>query len=183
MAGVEALDARTEERADRGPLRREDATRERKPDARVQPPQRAPHATRQAELDHRHPTAGLHDSSELPHRGRGIVDVAQEIREGEVVERRVRKRQLLRAPFDDGLVDAVSSSGHRQHVRALIDPDHRAAVSIVQRLRDHAGARRDIENAVRGARVDRVDRAPAATADPARTTGSSRRGRTTPRYR
>ena len=56
----------------------------------------------------------------------------------------VRKGQLLGVPFDDGLVDPVPSSSHRQHVRALIEPHHSAAVSIVQRLGNHSGPRRDI---------------------------------------
>ena len=157
MTRVEAFDARTQERADRGPLRGDQATGDRKPDPRVQPPERTPDAARQAELDHRNATAGLHDARELVHRGCRIVDVAQQISEREVIELFVGERQALRPRFDDPLVDTVAGPRHVQHVHALIEPDDGAAVAIVERLRDHPGAGRDVEDAVRRLCVDGLD--------------------------
>src|SRR5450759_2347300 len=89
--------------------------------------------------------------------GRGIVDVAQEIREGQVVEERVHERQALCARLDELLEDTFAGPRDAQHVRALIEPDDRAPVAVVQRLRDHSRAGRDIEHAIRRARIDRVD--------------------------
>ncbi len=113
------------------------------------------------ELDHGDPTAGLHDAGELAHGRRGIVNVAQKIREGEVVERRAVERQVLGASFDDRLEYTVARPRHPEHVRALVEPDDRAAEAIMEGLSDHARAGGDIEHAVRRARVDDVDeRAP-----------------------
>src|SRR5450759_5816467 len=63
--------------------------------------------------------------------GRGIVDVAQEIREGQVVEERVHERQALCARLDELLEDTFAGPRDAQHVRALIEPGDRAPVAVV----------------------------------------------------
>src|SRR5205814_2019367 len=62
MPRVEVLDARAEERADRGPSCRHQTTSERQPDTRVQPPERPPHAGGQRELHGRDASPRLEDA-------------------------------------------------------------------------------------------------------------------------
>ena len=68
-----------------------------KPDADVELPQRPPDATRQTELERRHDPTGSHDPRQLGKCDYRILDVADQVRERERVERAVGKRKLLGA--------------------------------------------------------------------------------------
>src|SRR5439155_14905892 len=157
MRAIEPLDARAEERTDGGPLHRDDPSRDGKPDAGVQPPERAPQPRGKTELDRCDVAARPHDPRELAHRRRGIVDVAQQVGEREVVEGRVREGQFLRAAEDDLIEDAVALASAREHVGALIETDDVAAIPADELRRDHAGAGGYVEDAIVGTRIDRVD--------------------------
>ncbi len=121
----------------------------------VELPQRPPRPAREAELEHRDRPAGAHDAGELAQRRAVVVDVAQEIREGERVELSVGERQRLRASLaqldplaEAGLHDALAS--RREHLGALVDPDHRAGGLCTRELdRDGRGAGRDVEHCAR----------------------------------
>ena len=64
---------------------------------RVEPPRGAPHRARTGpELEARDDTAGPHDACELAQRRRGVVDVAQQVRDGQRVERSRRRTGALR---------------------------------------------------------------------------------------
>src|SRR5262245_54501279 len=97
MPLVESADGRPEEPADLVPARRDEPTRERQPDVDPEVPRRPPDALWEAELEHRDRAAGPHDAGELDEGGARIVDVAEEVREGEVVERGVGEGQRVRA--------------------------------------------------------------------------------------
>src|SRR2546423_5580094 len=98
---VEAANARPEEVSDLGPARREQPSRERQAGTDVRLPERPPDSARECELEPGDRAAGAHDACELAQRRSRIVHVPEQVREGERVERRVRKRQLLRAPLDE----------------------------------------------------------------------------------
>ena len=66
-------------------------------DPHVELPESASHARRRdAEVQHRHRPARSHDACELPDRRRRIVDVPEQVRDGQSVERAVGKRQRSR---------------------------------------------------------------------------------------
>ena len=94
-------------------------------------------------------------------RRRHVVDVAEEIREGERVELPVGERQLLGPPLaqldpiaQPGVRDPFTSS--REHLRALVDADHRAARLRPRELdRDRRRPARNVEHALRVGRDPR----------------------------
>src|SRR5258706_5534428 len=157
MAPVEAADAWPEEPTHDRPLARHDLAEDGKAKARVEIPKRMPEAAGHCELDHRDPAAGLHHARELAHGRGGVLDVPQEIRERQMVERLVRERDALGPSFDELLEDAGPLPRDREHVGALVEPDDAAAVAPHKRLGDHARAGRDVEHAIAGTRSDRVD--------------------------
>src|ERR1019366_3133133 len=96
VAGVELGDAAGEEATHLRPLLRDRASEQRQPDSRVGAPQRMPWlARRLAELERCDPPTRRDDARELAQRGRWIVDVAQQVGEGQMVELAVGERQLL----------------------------------------------------------------------------------------
>src|SRR5205085_7862576 len=91
------------------------------------------------EFERRHTTAGPYDSRELAQGRSRIVDVAQQVGEGEVVELAVPEREPLGLaaherdePLQRGVARELGAS-HREHLGALVQPDDRAAVAPCER--------------------------------------------------
>ena len=143
---VEALDASAEKCADARPLLRNRSTDERQPDSCVSAPHRSKERIpRHTEVERDDSAARPDDTGKLAHDGGGIVDVAQEVREGHMVERFVRKGQRLGASTDQRNV-AIARRRGTEHVRAAIEPDHIAAVADTERTCNETGAGRHIEH-------------------------------------
>ena len=86
----------------------EHAARERKDRADVELPERSREAARDAELERSDDTAGADDSREL-REGRGrVVDVAKEVREGQMVEGAIVEGKRLGRGLDE--LDAVAEA-------------------------------------------------------------------------
>ena len=91
-------DARPEEPPDVAPARREQPSCQRQHDPYVELPQSAQRARRRdAELQQRHRPAGPNDAGQLTKGRRGVVDVAEQVRDGQRVERGIGERQCLGA--------------------------------------------------------------------------------------
>ena len=113
-----------------------------------------------AELDHPDPPARLDDASELTHRRRTVVDVAQQIGEREGVELTVGERQPLGLAADErdsrgerrGLGQSCPRDG--EHRLALVEPHDLAVAATGKRERDQPGAGRDVEQALAGTRLN-----------------------------
>ncbi len=162
MAGVERRDAAREKAAHLRPLARDGAPEQRQPDPRVGAPQRAPRLNRRlAELERRDPSARLDDARQLAQRRGRIIDVAQQVGEGEVVELAVGERQPLGLTLEqrDARCELRRAGQTRprrgKHLRALIEPDHLDAVAVHEVAGDHPGAGRHIEHPLARARVER----------------------------
>ena len=146
-------------RASRGEI---DGARDRQPDAHVQLPERPPDAARHAELEHRDRPAGPHDAHELAQRRSGVVDVAQEIGEGQRVELRVVERQRLRAALAQ--LDPPAEPARATRARpaasisgALVDPDDRPARAAGEPDRDRRRFPLATSSTRAGAAVDARD--------------------------
>jgi len=125
MARVEAFDARSEEAADFVPLATGEPAERREPDAGIEAPRPKPRSARSAELDAGDAAAGPDHPGELAKRGRRIVDVTEEIGEGEVVERAVVEREGL------GLADEQLDAGGERRIGVELVPsplEHRGAL-------------------------------------------------------
>ena len=111
---------------------------------------------------------GLTTRASSRERRRRVVDVAQQVGEGEVVELAVGERQPLRLALDQldprARARARRASARRapgEHRRALWSrPTTRAAVARDEASRDEPGAGRDVEDALVRAGVDRRDHRP-----------------------
>ena len=92
-------------------------------------------------------TIGRSDQPLAQRRGR-IAHVAEQIREREPVERLVLEGQLLRRPFQelDGRRQAAACLG--EHLRALVEPDHRAGLLSQQLAGDRPRPCRHVEDGV-----------------------------------
>ena len=165
----EVADARPEEAADAAPAGRDDGAGRGQPDAHVELPERAPDAAREPELQHRNRPAGPDDARELAQRRGHVVDVAEEVREGERVELPVGERQRLGAPLAQ--LDPVAQPGvpRSAHVPAASisglwsTPITARAGSALRELDRHRRrSARDVEHAPRVGRDPRDEkRAPA----------------------
>jgi hypothetical protein len=164
----EVADARAEEVSHLPPARRDDGSRGRQSHSHVELPERPPCAARQAELEHRDRSAGADDPRQLAQRRRYVVDVAEEIREGERVELGVGEGQGFGPsvaeldPFaQTGACDLVAPG--RKHLGALVDADHRPrGPSPSEPDRDGRGSRGDVEHTERVGRNARdEERSPA----------------------
>src|SRR5260221_553108 len=103
MLPIEGVDARAEECADVAPATGHGPAGERQPDARVEPPEGIRGAARDAELERGEPAAGAQHAGELGERRRRIVDVAEQIGEGDVIEGGVTEGEPLSAgPYKAG---------------------------------------------------------------------------------
>src|SRR3954469_13041981 len=156
----ELADAPAEEAADLVPRRRHHAPRPGQHRVDVDPPERAPGSARYRELEACDRPTRPHDPGELGQGRSGIVDVAKEVRDREGVEGRVFEGKALRARLDElDFGHVLPRDG--QHLWALVDTDHGAALLAEQFGGDGAGARGDIEHAVARAGVDARDQEPA----------------------
>src|SRR5919201_4328590 len=91
----EAADARPEESPDFAPTRRDRAAGERQAEPDVELPPRAPRPLRDPELERGERTSRPDDTRELPQRCAWVVDVAEQVGEGEAVERGVLEREVV----------------------------------------------------------------------------------------
>src|SRR2546421_2558270 len=93
---MELLDTGSEKAAHLVPSWGHNAARQRQADARLDPPERSQRAgLRHAELDHSDPAARLDHACKLAHRRGRIIDITQQVGEGESVECTVLERQLF----------------------------------------------------------------------------------------
>ncbi len=159
VALIEARDALREEPPRVRPLARHQPPKRGQPHMRVEAPRPPPHRVSwHGELERRHPPTGLHHARQLPHRGARILHVAQQVSERKVVELLVIERQPLGFPLHERHLRGEYGVGGDprprppKHLRALIDPHHRASVATHERLRHHAGAGRHVKHAILRAR-------------------------------
>src|SRR5262245_6024764 len=115
----------------------------------VELPERLQRPRGDAELERCNGAARANDTRELLHRRRGVVHVAEEIRDREVVERVVLEGHVLGGRLDE--LDAVCEALPRdpEHVGALVEPRHLEAAAE-QLGRDEARPCRHIENVPAG---------------------------------
>src|SRR5581483_8267971 len=142
---VEAPDRVAEEVADFAPAVPDRPSRDRQPDPDPQLPGRPPGPARHAELEARDRAAGPHHARQLAQRRRGVVDVAEEVREGERVELAVLERQRARVAFAQA--DLPRRPRERrappplvEHLRRPVDADDEAVLLPDELARDGAGA-------------------------------------------
>src|SRR5262249_26060735 len=102
----ERADRAAEEVADLAPAVPQHSTCERQPGAHVQLPRRPRDPLRHPELERRHDPARPNDPSELLEDRAGVGDVAQEVRERQVVERRSVEGERFRRRLDE--LDALA---------------------------------------------------------------------------
>ena len=145
----EARDAVGEEAADLGPAGGNESSRHRQTDADI----RLPGCTgdwilRYAELESGNRPAGPDHAGQLGEGRRGIVDVAEEVRERERVERRVREGKVIGVAVDELDLGRDSLARHREHLHALVEAHHAATLPAYELDRDRAGARGDVEHGV-----------------------------------
>src|SRR5439155_18517682 len=97
----EVADARPEEAADALPSGGDRPAGDRKSRAHVELPQRPPEAPRDGELQRRNRAARADHARKLAYRRGRVVDIPEQVREGECVEGLVVERQALPSPFDE----------------------------------------------------------------------------------
>ncbi len=112
---------------------------------------------RDGELEACDRAARTDDPCELAQRRRRVGDVAEEVRERQRVERSVRERKLFGRPLDELHVLGQPPPGFGQHLRALVEPDDRAAFLPEELAGDGAGSGGDVQHGVRGGCVDARD--------------------------
>jgi len=159
----EASDALAEEVSDVAPTRGDRPADSRKDRLDVGVPERARDpAWWDEELEHRDASAGFDDAGQLGERRAGVVDVAEEVGERQRVEARVREGKRLGPRLVEGDplartggVGSCSAGG--QHLGALVDTDHPAAIAADELERDGAGATGDVEHDVPWIRLDARD--------------------------
>jgi len=162
MPGPEPADARPEEAADVAPTRRDSAAEEGQGHAHVGLPRRAGDAGRDEEVEHRDSAAWTDDAGDLLHRRGRIVDVAEEVREGQGVERCIVERQRFGPPFAEldplaqpCLFDAGPACG--EHLGALVDADDVTAVAPDELDRHRRGSAGDVQDRGVRPRLDPLD--------------------------
>ncbi len=114
------------------------------------------------ELERCDAAAGPDDAGELAESRCGILDVPQEVREGECVEPGILEGKLLGSRLLERDAARQSSGGDSsaaglEHLRALVDADHGAPVAPYELYRDGGGARCDVEDEVLRSALDPRD--------------------------
>ncbi len=122
-------------------------------DPDVELPGRPGETSRQTELEHRDRAAGSHDAGELAHRRSGVVDIAEQIREGERVEGCVLEREPLGGALDefDPVLEARRldpPAAGLEHVGALVESDDVAAGPAGELDRNGGSPGRHVEHGV-----------------------------------
>src|SRR5437870_4526468 len=157
VRGVEALDASSKEGADARPLLRDRAANEGQSDRGVRAPQGSKDRIgRHSEIKCNDSPSWPHDSGELAQSRGGIVDVAQEVREGQVVEGFIWERQRLGASADERDV-SIARGGGSKHVSTSVEADNLAAIPLGDRARDQTGPSRHIEYRIVRSSVEQRD--------------------------
>src|SRR4029079_17270772 len=103
--------------------------------------------------------AGTDDARELAHRRGRVVDIAEEVREREMVEGGIGEGKRVGRRLDELHAIAEALAGEGQHLRALVEARHPEAASE-ERLGDEPGTRRDVEH-VPAIRRQALDEEPA----------------------
>ncbi len=165
VRGVEPADRRAEEPPHLVPTGRDQPAGHGQPDADPGVPERPPHPVGDVEFEHRDRSARADDPGQLAYRRRGVVDVTEEVREGEVVERRVGEGKLVGRGLDELDAPAEALPGAGEHLRALVEPRHAEAARDELRG-DEAGARCDVEDVAAVAREPRDEKPPPAGSCP-----------------
>ena len=134
-----------EKAADFRPAGREEASGEREARADVNVPERANGTGGYAKLERRDKAAATDDPRELRQGRTRFVDVAEEIREGQVVEGAVGEWERFGRGLDELYAPAEAAVCHGEHLGALIEP--RNAKAAPEELFCHeASPRRDVED-------------------------------------
>jgi hypothetical protein len=159
---MELADARSQKGPDLVPAGRDKPPCEGEPDPYVELPERTPEPAREPELERRDSPAGPDDARQLAQCRRGLLDVAEEVREREPVERAVLERKLVRAALDEpdpfrqpSCFDLPVACG--QHLGALVEADDPAACLPDELDRDGCRPRRHVEHFVAGPGLDPRD--------------------------
>src|ERR1700683_3232101 len=146
-------DARAEEAPDLVPLpATENEPSEWKREAGVQPPQAAPRGSvRQMELHRGERASRAQHSHELAEGGLRIVDVAQQVFEGDRVKGSVREGELLSPPLDETYTHLVALrevvARFAQHRLCQIETDDEGVSRTPERECHSTRTSRDIEDA------------------------------------
>src|SRR5213076_1376155 len=156
----EVADAASEEAGDFMPAGVDRAARGREHDAHVGAPEQPPDSPRNGKLEAGDRSAGPDDAGELGERRALVVDVAEQVGERERVEGLVREGQALGARLDE-LDIRQPLARDREHLRALVEADHSAALLPDQFGGDQAGSGGNVEGAVARPSLDARNQEPA----------------------
>ncbi len=129
----------------------------------VEPPRRPPEGPgRDQEVQAGHGPARADDPGQFPQRVRRIVDVAQQVREGQGVEAGVRERQLFGPAGGQRYALGQPECGEPappplEHAQSEVGADHRARRPGRQLHRHSGGTRGHIQDPRRGGGHDLID--------------------------
>jgi hypothetical protein len=143
---VKLPNRRPEKRPNIAPRGRYEAAGSWEADGAVRVPERAPDAARNRELEHRDRPSGPHDAGQLGQRRAGVIHVAQEVGEGEMVERAVLEGKRLRRGLDELGPTGESFPRNGQHLGRLVETDNRVTARE-QSFSDEPCSGRDVEHA------------------------------------
>jgi hypothetical protein len=151
VTGPKTTDARAEEPSDLAPAGRDRAAEDRQAHSHVHLPGGTGDSGRDEEVEHRDSAFRADDAGELPHRRRRVVDVAEKVREGQGVERRILERQGFRPAFpqlDPSAQPFSFDAGPTcsEHFGALVHSDNLAAVSAHELDRHGRGPAGHVED-------------------------------------
>ena len=138
-------DGIAEEVAYLAPSVSERASGERQPCADVELPGRPSDPTWHAELERRDDATRANDADELRERRTGVLDVAEEVGERQVVEARSIERQAVGGGLHELDLTSESPPRAREHLRALVDPGD-AMPSATELGGDEPCSGRDVEH-------------------------------------
>ncbi len=160
---VEGANTGSEKPADLEPAVRDRLAQHRQTQPDIELPERSNRRSfRQAELQACDVTARLDDAREFAKYRARIVDVAQQVRKRQMLERRGRKGKLLCPRLDEGDSRGLSCfsdspATHLQHVEALIHTDDAAVVPSCERNSDRSSAGGNIQHYIVGTCFDARD--------------------------
>ena len=157
-----------------------------RPTSHVELPERPPHAAREPELEHRHRPAGPDDADELAQRRGHVVDVAEQVGEGDGVELPVRERQSLGSPSRSSIRSLRPARATRSRPAASISGLWSTPTTVAGRIRAreldrHRCGAASRRRALDVRRAGSARRGRSASAGPGRTRAGGRSGRTSGR--